>query len=120
MASGLLIYDGDCGFCTQAARKFVDFADGSAEIAPWQSLDLGEHGLTEQDTSTAAYWVTDGVAYRGADAFVHGLQVCRTPLRIVGKLVGTIPFIWMARAVYPLIAKYRHRLRGATDACRIG
>lgn len=118
-ALGLLIYDGDCGFCTQTARKFGDFAGESAAIAPWQSLDLTEYGLTETDCTTAAYWVQDGVAHRGADAFVHGLAVCDNPMRLVGKVLGLPPILWLAHRVYPLVAKYRHRLPGATDACRI-
>jgi len=72
------------------------------------------------DCSTAAYWVQDGVNHRGADAFVHGLQVCKTPLPLMGKLLGLPPLIWLARAFYPALAKYRHRLPGATNDCRIG
>jgi predicted DCC family thiol-disulfide oxidoreductase YuxK len=118
-ALGLLIFDGDCGFCTAAARKFAGFASESIQIAPWQVLDLADYGLTEIDCSTAPYWVQDGVNHRGADAFVHGLQVCKTPLPLMGKLLGLPPLIWLARAFYPVLAKYRHRLPGATDACRI-
>lgn len=118
-ALGLLIYDGDCGFCTVAARKFADFAGESATIMPWQALDLADYGLTEAECSTAAYWVQNGEKYAGADAAVHALRVCRSPWPLVGKVLGTPPFIWMARALYPLIARFRHRLPGATDACRI-
>ncbi len=120
VALGLLVFDGDCGFCTSAARKFADFAGESATIMPWQSLELADYGLTEADVSTAAYWVQDGVNYRGADAFVHGLQVCRSPWPLMGKILGTPPIIWLARGFYPVLARYRHKLPGATNACRIG
>ena len=119
-ALGLLIFDGDCGFCTSAARKFADLAGESAAVAPWQALDLDKFGLTEANCATAAYWVQDGQNYRGADAFVHGLQVCSAPWSLIGKLMGIPPIVWIARGVYPIIAKYRHKLPGATDACRIG
>jgi len=119
VALGLLIFDGDCGFCTQAARKFGDFAGTSADVLPWQSLDLDDYGLTEHDCTEAAYWVQDGVNYRGADAFAQGLQICRQPWSTMGRLMSLPPFIWLARAVYPVVAKYRHRLPGATDACRL-
>ena len=118
-ALGLLIFDGDCGFCTTAARKFSDFAGESAEVAPWQSLDLADFGLTEQECSTAVYWVQDGKSFRGADAVAQGLQVCNTPLRLVGKLMSVPPVSWLARLGYPVIAKYRYKLPGATNACRI-
>lgn len=118
-ALGLLIFDGDCGFCTTAARKFADFAGESAEVAPWQSLRLGDYGLTEDECSSAAYWVQDGQSYRGTEAFAQALQVCNLPLRIVGKIMSVPPVSWLARAVYPIVAKYRYKLPGATDACRI-
>lgn len=120
VALGLLIFDGDCGFCTAAARKFGDFAGGSATIMPWQSLDLDDYDLTEAQCSSAAYWVQDGQNYRGAHAFAQGLQVCRAPWPVIGNVMGLPPFIWIARGIYPILAKYRHKLPGATDACRIG
>jgi len=119
VALGLLIFDGDCGFCTSAARKFGDFAGESAQVMPWQSLKLDDYGLTEADCTTAAYWVQDGVNYRGADAFAQGLRVCGQPWPLVGRALGTPPISWLARGVYPVIAKYRHKLPGATNACRI-
>ena len=121
-AVGLLIFDGDCGFCTTAAQKFGDFAHESTEVSPWQALGtdrLDAIGLTENDVSTAAYWIEDGVNYRGADAFAQALQSCRAPLPLLGKLLALPPLIWLARAIYPLLAKYRHKLPGATNACRI-
>lgn len=119
-ALGLLIFDGDCGFCTTAARKFGDFADGSATVMPWQALQLDEYGLTESDVSAAAFWVQNGNTYRGADAIARCLQACRSPWSAVGTVMAKPPVVWLARLVYPIIAKYRHRLPGATNACRIG
>lgn len=116
----LLIYDGDCGFCTTSARKFVDFVGESTTIAPWQAVDLDAYGLTEADCTAAAYFVdADGVAHRGADAFAHGLQTGGAPWSLLGKVLAVPPIIWVGRAVYPLIAKYRYKLPGATDACRL-
>ena len=119
VALGLLIFDGDCGFCTQAARKFADFAGESALVQPWQALQLSDYGLTEADCSAALHWVHDGVNYRGADAVARGLLVCRSPWPFIGRILATPPFSWLARAVYPLIARNRHRLPGSTNACRL-
>ena len=118
-ALGLLIFDGDCGFCTTAARKFGDFAGESAIVAPWQALDLDDYGLTEADCTTAAYWVEHGENYRGADGIARGLRVCRQPWSTIGRVLSVPPFSWLARAVYPVVAKYRYKLPGSTDACRI-
>ena len=118
-AAGLLIYDGDCGFCTQTARRFSDLAGESASIAPWQALDLTEYGLTEEDVAEAAYFVIDGRSYSGADAFAAGLQSCRGIWRLAGNVFAVPPAMWVARALYPIVAKNRHKLPGATDACRL-
>jgi len=117
--SGLLIFDGDCGFCTKTARLFGDFAGDAAEVAPWQALNLDDYGLTKQDCATAAFWVQDGVAYRAVDGFAKGLQVCKQPWPVVGKIMSVPPVSWVAKAIYPIVAKYRYRLPGSTDACRI-
>lgn len=50
MERGLLIFDGDCGFCTTSARfatRWVDRRD-RYDIAPWQEVDLARFGLTEE------------------------------------------------------------------------
>ena len=118
-ASGLLIFDGDCGFCTTTARKFGDFGGESVAVEAWQFLDLDEHGLTEADVAKAAYWVQDGTVYKGADGFAKALQVCPTPGPLLGKIMATPPIIWLARGIYPIIAKYRHKMPGGTAACAI-
>lgn len=118
-ASGLLIYDGDCGFCTAAARRFGDLAHGSASVQPWQALELGDYGLTEAQANSAVYWVADGTAHAGADAVAHSLQALALPWRLVGRVLATPPFIWIGRLIYPVVARNRHRLPGATEACRL-
>ena len=120
--SEVLIYDGDCGFCTSSARWFEDRVGPGVVVAPWQSLDLDDFGLTEQDTQTASYWVdADRRVLRGADGIAGAMQACSPRwLRTAGWLVAMPPLVWAARGLYPLIARYRYRLPGSTDACRIG
>jgi len=117
--SGLLIFDGDCGFCTSSAHWFDDRLNESGRIAPWQGLDLDEYGLSEQDVTTAAYWVEDGVSHRGPDGFVLALGHTNGIWKLAGKILGVPPVLWLAHRVYPIIAKYRHKLPGATEACRM-
>ena len=116
---GLLVFDGDCGFCTTAANWFSRHAITTADIASWQSLDLATVGLTEAEVSSAVYWVEDGRSHRGADACVKALQTCRGPWRLLGRVAAIPPLIWLARLAYPIVAKNRYRLPGSTDACRI-
>ncbi len=39
---------------------------------------------------------------------------------LIGRLMLVPPVSWLAAAVYAVVARNRHRLPGATDACRVG
>lgn len=114
-----LIFDGDCGFCTTSARWIEQRVSG-VEVTPWQSVDLEVYGVTEQQVSTAAYWVDEsGASHRGEHAVALALKNSSQPWRTVGLLIATPPLSWLAGPAYRLVAKYRYRLPGSTDACRL-
>ena len=116
----VLIYDGDCGFCTQSAKFIETRLTPGSTIAPWHSLDLGALGLTIDDVSTAAYWVDDhGTTHRGSAGIARALSRASAPWSFAGWVMRVPPVSWLAAAVYPVVAKNRHRLPGATDACAI-
>jgi len=116
----MLVFDGDCGFCTSSARWIEARLPATVEVVPWQECDLDELGLTEADVTTAAYWIDDdGVAHRGHRAIGRSLMASGGAWRVIGRLVITPPISWLAVPVYALIAKYRYKLPGSTDACRI-
>jgi predicted DCC family thiol-disulfide oxidoreductase YuxK len=116
----MLVFDGDCGFCTSSARWIEARLPDTVAVAPWQSCDLDELGLTESDVTTAAYWIDEGgVAHRGHRAIGRALLRAGGFWGFVGRLLITPPVSWLAIPVYALIAKYRYKLPGATDACRL-
>lgn len=115
----MLIYDGDCGFCTQCARWLRTRLPERYAVEPWQSLDLATWGLTEHDVSTAAYWVDATGTHRGATGIARCLIAMGTPWSIAGQGLSVPPLSWLARGAYRLIANNRYRLPGATDACRL-
>jgi hypothetical protein len=39
--------------------------------------------------------------------------------QLLGRALLIPPVSWMARPAYWLVARYRHRMPGATDACRL-
>lgn len=118
-ALGLLIYDGDCGFCTSSARWYADRLGDEGSVAPWQSLDLDVYGLTEADVTSASYWVQGNGTWRGADGIGQALLACTGRWRWAGVVLAHPPMLWLARLVYPVLARNRHRLPGSTDACRL-
>jgi len=116
----LLVFDGDCGFCTASARWIQRRLPHHVRVEPWQSLDLDGLHLTERDVTTAAWWVeASGVNHRGHAAIGRALIAAGGVWRIIGGLMVTPPVSWVARPAYWLIARNRHRLPGATESCRL-
>lgn len=120
----LLIYDGDCGFCTRSARWIAErWRPGTARIVTSQSLDdttLTEHGLTRADVTDAAWWVgADGAAERGDRAIAAALRGAPGWPNTLGRAITMPGLRALAPVGYALVARFRHRLPGATDACAV-
>jgi predicted DCC family thiol-disulfide oxidoreductase YuxK len=116
----VLIFDGDCGFCSTCARFLQRWVvrGGSTSVAPWQRLDLDELGLTPGECAAAAQWVGEG----GQRASGHGaiaatLRACHPGWRLVGALLLAPGFSWLAERVYSWVAGHRDVLPGGTPAC---
>ena len=116
----MLVFDGDCGFCTSSARWIEARLPADVAVEPWQACDLDDLGLTEAEFATAAYWIdADGVAHRGHHAIGRSLMAADGFWGLIGRLLVNPPISWLAAPAYALLAKYRYRLPGATDACRL-
>jgi len=118
----LLIFDGDCAFCTSSVeflRRWVD-RTGRYGIEPWQRVDLSAYGLTEADCVEAAQFVdVDGAIHPGHRAIAEALRQGAPGWRPVGRLL-TLPAInALASRVYGWVAGHRHQLPGGTPACAL-
>ncbi len=115
-----LVFDGDCGFCTTSARWIERRLDADVRVEMWQALDLEALGLTTDDVTTAAYFVDeDGSLHRGHAGIGRSFEHMSAPFRLTGRAMQHPPVAWIAAPVYRLVARYRYKLPGATDACRI-
>lgn len=116
--SVLLVFDGDCAFCTTWVTRLKRLLPRFPEATPWQWLDLDALGLTEHDVTHYAWLITPRHHYAGHLAFSALLRMQpRFGWRFVGTLLATAPFSWAAAVGYYVIARYRHRLPGGTPAC---
>lgn len=119
----LLIFDGDCGFCTSCANWVAARWAGDARAIPWQTLSdakLAALGLTRSDVSAAVWWIDDrGEKFRGHAAIAESLSAGSGWSALAGRALRVPPVSWLAAAAYPLIARWRHRLPGGTPACRL-
>jgi predicted DCC family thiol-disulfide oxidoreductase YuxK len=116
----ILVFDGDCGFCTLSAKWIGHRLPPDVRVEPWQWLDIAALGLTSRDVTTAAYWIDEhGTRHRGHRAIARSLIAAGGGWKVVGALLLVPPISWVAAVGYRLVARYRHKLPGGTPACKL-
>lgn len=118
----MLVYDGDCGFCTASARWIArKWPTGRARIAAWQELGpagTGALGLGPEQVRDAAWWVDPGGRTHGGHRAVgRALEAAGGGWGLLGRLLLLRPLDPVAAWAYGAVARHRHRLPGATPAC---
>jgi predicted DCC family thiol-disulfide oxidoreductase YuxK len=129
----VLVYDGDCAFCSgcvrQAERRLPhDGPRRGWEAVPFQFADLpaldaaaGGRGLVTADRAgREVLWVTPGGAvHGGAQAVARLLMRAGGVWSVLGAVLALPPVRWIAAGVYRLIAVNRQRMPGGTAACAL-
>ena len=123
-AAAVLVYDGDCGFCTTSAAWMARHWPSSsrATIVPSHELspeDRTRANLSEQDTATSVWWIAGDERRGGSDAIAAALVEAGGPWALVGRTLGVRPVAALARPGYRFVARHRQWLPGATDACEL-
>ena len=121
MAAELLIFDGDCGFCTSTANWARRRLPRRVAVRPWQRIpDLASYRLSTRDVSAAAYWIdAKGRTHRAHFAVAEAFRTIGGIWWLVGTLMRVPPFSWIAEVAYDVVARNRHRLPGGTPACQL-
>ncbi len=117
----VLVFDGDCGFCTTSARFLARWVvkHGSVSIAPWQLLDLAGLGLTPDQCRAAVQWVDEEHQVAGGHlAIASVLRAGRPFWRPFGVLLAAPGLSRLGGLLYAWIADHRYALPGGTPACR--
>lgn len=115
----VLLYDGDCAFCTSCARLAERRIRPDANIVPWQFADLAELGVPEAQATDAVQWVgVDGTVRSGHEAVAAMLISAGPVSRLAGSFLLLSGITWVAARVYTWVAANRHRLPGSTPACK--
>ncbi len=115
----VLIFDGDCAFCSSSARLLRKITQNKIALEPYQFLNLKDYDLTEEQTSKSVYFVTKSETFSAAKAIAKCLMAAKTPWSIAGFLMNIPVVISIAELVYVLVAKNRHRLPGGTPECSL-
>lgn len=117
----MLIFDGDCSFCTSSAHWIEARLPEGYPVVPWQRHpDLEALGLSEHDVRAKAWWIdVDGTPHGGGAAIARALIAAGGAWAMAGWVMVVPPISWLAEGAYRLVARYRHRLPGGTPACRL-
>lgn len=119
MANPVLIFDGDCGFCTSTADYIIEHSKTPITAHAWQLIDVTEYGLLQPQTAEKVYLVIGEHRFAGHEAFAELLRLQNSKaLTAIAFLMLVPPLCWVSRIGYWLVARYRHRLPGGTPACK--
>ncbi|MEV4193631.1 thiol-disulfide oxidoreductase DCC family protein [Streptomyces toxytricini] len=116
----VLVYDGDCGFCTTSARLAERYVRPRCDVVPWQFADLGALGVSRDRAAYEVLWVTpSGAVHGGARAVAKALLSAGGAWPVLGGVLGLPGVRRAADGAYRLVAANRYRLPGGTAACAV-
>lgn len=120
----VLVYDGDCGFCSWILDRGREVLPVLPEIRDGRRAAIDDLYLESTDVDDACWVVReeDGILrqYRGADAVFEVLR--RQPAfgwRFIGNLAAVPGIATSTRVAYEVVKRNRERLPGATEACAL-
>lgn len=116
----VLLFDGDCGFCTWAIDQVRHWVRPSAEIADWQRSDLSALGISVDECTEAIQWVeVDGSHVTGGRAVAAMFAAAPQPWPVLARLMRLPVLAPGTDALYRIVAANRYRLPGSTPACQV-
>ena len=115
----LLVFDGDCGFCTSSASIARRRINRDVDIVPWQRADLPALGLTEAQCKDAVqYRDPDGRWSSAGAAITALLRDAGPPWSWIARVTGLRGVRILVEVAYHVVSANRGRLPGGTPACQ--
>ena len=116
----ILIFDGDCAFCTSSVTWGKRLIKRLPTAQPYQFTDLAALGLTAEQCNLAVQYVDSQRRVRsGEDAVRAVLLASGTGWWLLGAFLGLPGIHWLSGVVYRWVARNRQRLPGGTAACAL-
>lgn len=112
----VIVYDGDCRFCTSVARWAASRARVPVAAIPFEDLprEMCLTSLSDAEILRQAHFITpDGVEHHGAAAATAALRLTR--YAILGRLLDVPPISIARDAGYALACRWRGTLSRALD-----
>lgn len=120
----MLIYDGDCGFCTTWANWIAGrwSVQSGARAIPWQFVNpqVAENSqLALADLKRSAWWIDGDLREEGSRAVGRALVAAGGTWALLGQPILVPPVSWIAPFGYRFVAHFRYRLPGGTPDCKL-
>lgn len=115
----LLIFDGDCAFCTSSVRFIERRIRRHPRLQPWQRSDLAGLGLTQEQCETAVQLIENGRVTSAHVAVARLLIYGKRGWAVLGYLLLAPGIKQIAGVVYRWVAKNRDRMPGGTAECAL-
>lgn len=116
----MLIFDGDCAFCTSSVNWGKRHIAHMPHTEPYQFADLAALDLTaEQCNHSVQYVARDRHVYSAHDAVSALLLGASRGWWLLGALMRVPGVHWLSGGLYRWVATNRHRLPGGTAACAL-
>ena len=120
MAESILVFDGDCAFCTSCVRFIERRMKHHPKIVAWQLSDLSTLGLTQAECEEAVQWIgADGKRASAQHAVGQTLVHAGKGWMVLGRIALLPGISHVAGVIYRLIARNRHRMPGGTPECSL-
>jgi predicted DCC family thiol-disulfide oxidoreductase YuxK len=116
----VLIFDGDCGFCTTTANWIKKNSRVAIEISPYQWTELAQYGLTADEAAAKVQLVVGDKVFAGHNCMAKLLLIQPNVfLKLVGAVMVMPVIEPISAKLYTWIAANRQKLPGGTPACKL-
>ena len=115
----VMIFDGDCGFCSACVRWGYRNLKRMPESIPFQVIDVATYGLTLEQVKSAVWLIEPSGKHNRGHLAVAALLALQPEFywRFLAGLMRAPILSGLAALGYRLVVRFRHRLPGATEAC---
>lgn len=117
----VLLFDGDCAFCSSCARWIQRRIPTPVRVVPWQFTELEPLGVTVDEVDAAVVLVQPSLQHRAGPDALADLLTSSTGRgwRALGRVLGLGPVRALAWPAYRWVARNRHRMPGGTAQCSL-
>ncbi|MEY3560870.1 MAG: hypothetical protein RL068_22 [Actinomycetota bacterium] len=115
----MLVFDGDCRFCSSSVRLFQRISKNRVPTKPYQLADLDTLNLTKEQCAQAVQFVSGKGVSAGHLAIADALIASKTIWVLAGVIMKLPVITSIAYLIYSWVSKNRHKLPGGTPACSV-